>query len=152
MSSDISIHDDAWLNLAELPERTRRAIEATLAEVNLAEATVSISFVSDSTIAALNRQWRGKAKPTNVLSFPAVDSVGASPRFLGDVILASNIIRQEAAEQNKSWIDHTTHLIIHGIMHLIGHDHENDEDAAKMEALEVRIMVQLGLANPYDIE
>jgi probable rRNA maturation factor len=72
------------------------------------------------------------------------------PVFLGDVILASGVTRVEAQEQGKSWEDHTTHLILHGVLHLAGHDHETEDEAAVMEALEIRAMAALGLANPYE--
>jgi probable rRNA maturation factor len=100
----------------------------------------------------LNRQYRGKDKPTNVLSFAALDA-GSPPRdmpwHLGDVVLALGVLRQEARQQKKAIDDHLTHLVIHGVLHLLGYDHEDDAEAEEMEGLEVAALKRLGIANPY---
>ena len=100
----------------------------------------------------LNRTWRGKDKPTNVLSFPAADDAApkSAPALLGDVIIAGGVTADEAAAQGKRLSAHLTHLVVHGVLHLLGHDHERDADARRMEALEVRILRGLGVANPYE--
>ncbi len=99
----------------------------------------------DAQVRALNRDYRGKDKPTNVLSFPMPEDSG----LLGDVVLARETLEREAAEQGKTFADHLTHLVVHGVLHLYGFDHQNDTDAADMEAREVRALAQLGIDNPY---
>ncbi len=101
----------------------------------------------------LNRTWRGKDKPTNVLSFPAADGEARpkdAPRLLGDVVLAGGVVAAEAEAQGKRLSAHLAHLVVHGVLHLLGHDHERDRDAKRMEALEIRILRTLGVANPYE--
>lgn len=152
MDPDIEIQDEAWNAVQNLEALAKRAVAQVLGMVNMPEAQVALNFADDETLASLNAQWRGKLKPTNVLSFPAGPGMTPpdEPPFLGDIILASGVTRIEAQEQGKSWEDHTTHLIIHGLLHLAGHDHETQDEAAVMEALEIRAMAALGLANPYE--
>lgn len=137
-----------------------KAVEA-LAKVapELANARLSASllFTSDETIHALNREWRDRDKPTNVLSFPMVEqeellSLGQEgpPVLLGDIALAHQTCAREAAEKGASIEDHAAHLIIHGLLHLAGHDHEiSSQDADAMEALEIKALAILGIADPY---
>lgn len=106
---------------------------------------LSIALSDDAQVRALNRDYRGKDKPTNVLSFPMPEDSG----LLGDVVLARETLEREAAEQGKTFADHLTHLVVHGVLHLYGFDHQNDTDAADMEAREVRALAQLGIDNPY---
>ena len=152
MDPDIEIQDEAWNAVQNLEALAKRAVAQGLGMVNMPEAQVALNFADDETLASLNALWRGKLKPTNVLSFPAGPGMTPpdEPPFLGDIILASGVTRIEAQEQGKSWEDHTTHLIIHGLLHLAGHDHETQDEAAVMEALEIRAMAALGLANPYE--
>lgn len=120
-------------------------------------AEVSIVLADDVFVQDLNRQYRGRDKATNVLSFPATPGDGeheppvlsAAPRMLGDVILAFETIAAEAAEQDKTLADHLCHLVVHGMLHLLGYDHEQDEAADKMEALEIRILSGLDIDDPY---
>jgi phosphate starvation-inducible protein PhoH and related proteins len=102
-------------------------------------------FTSDEAVKVLNAQWRGKDSPTNVLSFPAPDTAGT----LGDIALAYETCAREADEQGKSLKDHATHLLVHGLLHLLGYDHEADDDAAEMEGLEKDILAHLGVSDPY---
>ncbi len=114
---------------------------------------VSVALTDDAALQALNKAWRGKDRPTNVLSFPAEmpdlppGALQATP--LGDIALAAETVQREAREQDKSFDDHLTHLTVHGLLHLLGYDHETTDDAAEMEALEIEILARLGVADPY---
>ncbi len=113
-------------------------------------AELSILLTGDAGMRALNRDWRGQDKPTNVLSFPAAppDRIAASPA-LGDIALAYETLAREASEQGKTFDAHLAHLVIHGLYHLLGDDHETDAEAEAMEARETAALARLGLANPY---
>jgi len=106
-------------------------------------------LVDDARQRALNREWRRRDAATNVLSFPDGTALPGGGRLLGDVVLALETCRREAAEQGKSLADHAGHLVVHGVLHLLGHDHESEAEAAAMEALEVRLLAGLGIADPY---
>jgi probable rRNA maturation factor len=110
---------------------------------------MALQVVSASRMRMLNRRYRGKDKPTNVLSFPALPAPGVRPRPLGDVLICPAVLRREARTQGKSERAHWAHLVVHGTLHLVGYDHEGDFDAARMERREVAILKRLGFANPY---
>jgi probable rRNA maturation factor len=115
---------------------------------------VAISFISDNEMQTLNAQYRGKDKPTNVLSFPMIEDFSDLKRWpepleLGDIVLAYETTSQEAFDEGKSLSDHTSHLLIHGLLHLFGYDHMTKKDAKEMEGLEVAILAELGIENPY---
>jgi len=117
-------------------------------------ATACIAFAADADVRTLNAQFRGKDKPTNVLSFPAqappLDMLALDElRPLGDVVLASETVAMEARELGIPWSHHVQHLVVHGVLHLLGHDHEADGEAEIMEALETRILADLGVPDPY---
>ena len=116
------------------------------------ECTVTLSH--DAKIQILNKHYRSKDKPTNVLSFPMFDRLSDIPSDagyipLGDIIIAFETIKREAIEQNKTLTDHFTHMLVHGFLHLLGYDHMNDKDAKSMESLEIKILKKLGINNPY---
>jgi probable rRNA maturation factor len=115
------------------------------------QTELSLVFADDETIQGINAEWRGKDKPTNVLSFPAYPlTPGKMPGpMLGDIIIARETVEREAVELDKSFEDHLTHLMVHGFLHLFGYDHIETDDAEEMEALETRILAQLGLSDPY---
>jgi probable rRNA maturation factor len=148
---DVDLVCDAgeWLALEQITLAVQHAADAVAAWPGLVRsaATVSIALSSDAEVAALNAQFRGKAKPTNVLSFPA--GSGAPAGFLGDLILAEETISREAADQGTPLTHHVQHLVVHGVLHLLGFDHETAVDAERMEALEISILAELGIANPY---
>ena len=149
MNLDIEIEHEGWQAIAGLEELARRAAAAVL--VDDARA-VTLLFSDDSEIRVLNREWRGQDKPTNVLSFPSAADMalpaGEAPP-LGDIILAYETVAREAAEQNKTFADHTALLIVHGILHLLGYDHMEDTEAEEMEARERTILATLGITDPY---
>ncbi len=113
-------------------------------------AEVAVSLADDARVQEANRAFRGKDAPTNVLSFPAAppERIGASP-FLGDVILAYETVEKEAAAEGKTIGDHLAHLVVHGVLHLIGYDHMTDDEAERMERLETAILASLAIADPY---
>jgi probable rRNA maturation factor len=121
---------------------------AAAAAAESKEGAVSLLLGDDHAIQALNRDFRGKDAPTNVLSFPP-SVLGAEPNFLGDIALAAETIVQEAEFQGKSFDNHAAHLVVHGFLHLLGYDHENDADAVKMESREREILASLGIDDPY---
>ena len=157
--------DDEWDSSRSWDELARSAAEAALAESAFPQLAtidraveISVRLTGDREVRALNAEWRGKDKPTNVLSFPMADQAAlqttnvAGPEvLLGDIILARGICAAEAAEKGVSIDQHAAHLIVHGTLHLLGYDHHEDRDAADMEAREVRALARLGIANPYQV-
>jgi len=113
-------------------------------------AELSIVLTDDAEQRQLNREWRGIDKPTNVLSFPQIEPFGPVSGILGDIVLACETLEREAAELQKPFADHFTHLVVHGFLHILGYDHLNDGDALQMEGLETQILATLGIPDPYD--
>ena len=113
---------------------------------------VTIRIVGSDESQALNHQYRGKNKPTNVLSFPFEAPAGITVPLAGDLVICAPVVEVEAREQQKSIEAHWAHMVVHGMLHLQGYDHIEDEDAEAMEALEVRLLAKLGFGNPYDAE
>jgi probable rRNA maturation factor len=138
---------------AEAEELARRAVEAALAtapEAPAGDVEVSVLLADDAALARLNQAWRGKGEPTNVLSFPASPPPGTpGPRPLGDIALALETLSREAQAENKRFSDHLLHLVVHGTLHLLGYDHETEDEAERMEALETAALVRLDVADPY---
>jgi probable rRNA maturation factor len=122
----------------------RRAAALALAENGKRRRSLTILLTNDARLKALNAQFRGKNRVTNVLSFPSAD-----PAYLGDVALAYGLVAREARQQGKKFPAHAAHLAAHGVLHLVGHDHENPAEALVMEGLERRILARLKLADPY---
>ena len=136
----------------------RRAANAALTTAGPRRAVdVSILLTNDSALRKLNAVFRGKDKPTNVLSFPAESDDGrppgakGQPRALGDIAIALGVLTREAKAEGKTLTAHLSHLVVHGVLHLLGYDHERDEDALTMERLEKRILARLGISDPYAI-
>ena len=150
---DVEIEAGGWSEITGVEWLAQRAAEAAVAAARLGqeeELEATLLLTDDAAVRELNRQWRGQDKPTNVLSFPAdMKSPPGEPRHLGDIALAYETLAREAAAENKSLPNHMTHLVIHGILHLLGHDHESDAEAAEMERAEVTALEALGIADPY---
>jgi probable rRNA maturation factor len=151
---DILVEAGDWLDEAGLARIARRALDGVLAEIGAdhhAHSELSVVFTDDAHIRTLNAGWRSKDKPTNVLSFPAFPAVDGKtlPPMLGDVVLAAETVAAEARAEGKPLVDHMTHLIVHGILHLIGYDHEIDAEAEMMEQAERRILASLAIPDPY---
>ena len=157
--------DEQWDSSRPWPQLARKAAEAAIAESefpDLADAAsaveISITLTGDEEVRALNAQWRGKDKPTNVLSFPMVDeldfsrtNVDGRELLLGDIILAHGVCAAEADGEGVTVEDHATHLMVHGTLHLLGYDHQDDVQACDMEARETRALARLGIADPYRV-
>lgn len=168
LTTDIAIRSKKWHNEPEIEQFVKKTcqnlIKLTELETILSKNSqieLSISLVADSQIKKLNKTHRNKDKATNVLSFCAINEEeihknglknvikGQNYLFLGDIVLAYDTIKKEAASQKKDFYNHLTHLILHSILHLIGYDHEEDKMAEQMEKLEVRILEKLNINNPY---
>lgn len=158
MTVDLIIEDDRW-EAAGLEALAAKACAATLARLGVDGAEISLLACDDARIAGLNAEFRGKATPTNVLSWPSEergpDEPGGTPHppedlELGDIAIAWDTCRREAEAAGRSFADHVCHLLVHGTLHLLGYDHIDDKDAALMEGLEVEILGKLGIADPYE--
>ena len=141
------IEADGWeAALGEAPDVLAKRVVRAAAAGEKSQGAVSVMFADDDAVRVLNKTWRGKDAATNVLSFPAPDGFG----MLGDIALALETITAEAAAQNKTVKAHASHLIAHGFLHLVGHDHEQDDAAEKMETREREILASLGIADPHE--
>ncbi len=151
---ELTIEAGGWPPEETLRALARRAVDAACAQLKLdVGSELSMLFTGDAQIRKLNVAWRGKDTPTNVLSFPASPMVaGDAPGpVLGDIVLAYETVVREAGAEGKPFEDHLAHLVIHGLLHLIGYDHESDDQAEVMEALERKILHDLAIADPYDV-
>jgi probable rRNA maturation factor len=154
--TEVLVVADCWLSEPDAEAVIQRAIAtaAEIADADVAEAELAVMLTDDAGIRTLNSNWRGNDKPTNVLSFPALQPAGAGrpddvPRMLGDIAIAYETTRKEADDEQIPFDHHLSHLAVHGFLHLIGYDHEKDGDAEAMETLEQEILAQLGIPNPY---
>jgi probable rRNA maturation factor len=157
--------DEEWDSSRSWDLLVRRAAEAAIAESAFPQLAtsgrlveVSVLLTGDEKVRELNAEYRGKDKPTNVLSFPMASAddlrqatVAGPELLLGDIILAHGVCVAEAADKGVSVEQHATHLIVHGTLHLLGYDHHDDAEAADMEDREVRALGRLGIANPYEV-
>jgi probable rRNA maturation factor len=172
VSLDILVEAGEWPDEVSLEARAERAVGAVLEELGFVERSsapsakrepgegvshpppceLSLVFTDDAHIQVLNAEWRGKDKPTNVLSFPAFPPEKGRtrlPPMLGDIVLAFETVQREAALEEKPVDHHLSHLLVHGLLHLLGYDHETEGEAEEMEALERRILARLAIGDPY---
>lgn len=154
--TDVLIVTDCWATEADAEAVIRRAVAAAAAmvEADTGDAELAVMLTDDAGIRALNKNWRGIDKPTNVLSFPAIQPPAGrepdgAPRMLGDIAIAYETVRREADDEDKPFAHHLSHLAVHGFLHLVGYDHEADGDADAMEALERDVLARLGIPDPY---
>jgi probable rRNA maturation factor len=154
--TEVLIVAGCWQNEPEAEAVIQRAIAAAAetADADVGDAELAVMLTDDAGIRTLNCNWRGIDKPTNVLSFPALQPTAASqpgdaPRMLGDIAIAYETMRKEADDEGKPFDHHLSHLAVHGFLHLIGYDHETDDQAEAMETLEQEILAQLGISDPY---
>ncbi|WP_041793665.1 rRNA maturation RNase YbeY [Pararhodospirillum photometricum] len=162
-TASLQVEDSAWGEaVPDVPVLLTRAIRAALlggdpAGLDLAEGTpldLSVVLCDDARIQALNREWRDKDAPTNVLSFAALDAEEPLPPpgavvLLGDVVIARETVLREALDQGIPVADHVFHLAVHGVLHLLGYDHQEDEEAVEMEGLETAILAEHGIQDPH---
>jgi len=150
-SIDILIESALWNGEPEYSTILRQAIAAAARKASSKPAELAIVLTDDSAIRALNRKWRGRDEPTNVLSFPAgsARAVTDQAAHLGDIVIAYETSAREASGERKSFAQHLAHLAVHGYLHLLGFDHETEAEAAAMEGLEAEILSQLGVANSH---
>jgi probable rRNA maturation factor len=141
------VDDPDWRRTRGLTARLRRAAEAALRASGFkGKSSLTVLLASDEKLRHLNRDFRAKDKATNVLSFPAAAN---DEGYRGDIAIAYGVTRREAEESGKRFADHASHLVVHGVLHLAGYDHERPSDAKLMEPLEVKILKRLGIADPY---
>ena len=159
---DVTIEaDPEWDSSTDWQALVRSAAASAIAESRFPQLAdtprateLFVRLTSDDEVHALNAKWRGKDQPTNVLSFPLAEAADLEAQdgpglLLGDVILAGGTCRSEAAEKSLPLETHATHLVVHGTLHLLGHDHQDDGSAADMEQREIRALARLGIADPY---
>jgi probable rRNA maturation factor len=138
------VEDAKWRSHRGMMTRLTKAAKAA-AQSSRLKGAFTILLADDKKLRALNHDFRGKDKPTNVLSFPGADA------YAGDIAIAYGVTRKEAKAASKTFADHATHLVVHGVLHLAGYDHERPKDAKIMEPLEVKILKRLGIADPYAV-
>jgi len=158
---EIAVQDPQWENLASIEKVVRESAFNTLRDAILPKVAVgrdlevSLVLANDDLLHVLNNEYREKDKPTNILTFASLDDadepITEGALNLGDVILSYDTIMKEAEDQGKFIADHVRHLVVHGVLHLLGYDHIEDEDATDMETLEIRILETMGVQNPYTI-
>ena len=155
---DVALQDPAWEDISGIESLVLTSVRTAMdnairpKKIEGKKLEISILLANDDLIHILNREYREKDKPTNILTFAALDSeepLGPDIVSLGDVVLSYQTIAREAKEQGIFLQDHITHLVVHGTLHLLGYDHKNEDDATNMETLEIRILEKLGVQNPY---
>ncbi len=143
---DIQLATDA----EGLPDRRQlqQWVDAALGESD-SDNEIVIRIVDEAESAELNQQYRHKSGPTNILSFPFEAPPGLDLELLGDLVVCAPVVAKEAEQQHKKLLDHWAHIVVHGVLHLLGYDHVDDKDAERMESLEIKLLQQLNIENPY---
>ena len=154
LTVEVSISDELTSDAGELsdddvPEPELLQSWAKAAYLGETPAVASLLVTTADEVQSLNKQYRNKDKPTNVLSFPMESPAEIDVSLLGDIVLCAPVIKQEAEQQSRSEVSHWAHMVVHGMLHLQGYDHIDNDDAEQMEKLEIEILSQLGFANPY---
>jgi len=144
---DVRVDSDRWKDARKVKSTVRRAVARAARTLSTTAAELAIVLTDDSAMRLLNRDWRGIDAATNVLSFPTKTAGGKT--HLGDIVLAFETISAEARAEHKPFAHHVAHLAVHGFLHLVGYDHEHDEDAAAMEQVEREILRSLAVPDPY---
>jgi probable rRNA maturation factor len=148
---DVVLESEDWSRILGAELIAHRAAAAALEDAGIGEGEVSVMLSGDAHIRELNKRFREKDQPTNVLSFPANSLTGEGARFFGDIALAYETLIREASAEGKSPEAHLTHLTVHGVLHLLGFDHGSERGAEKMENLETKILARLGFPDPYAV-
>ncbi len=146
---DMRVECEGWRDLGDPEAFAKRCYDAVAAELPVCDKPVCILLTDDDRVRKLNNNFLGKDRPTNVLSFPANDPAGPDQDYLGDIAMAYETCAQEADLTGTPIASHSAHLLVHGMLHLLGYDHERDADADIMEAMEIRILSRLGVRDPY---
>jgi probable rRNA maturation factor len=148
---DVIVQSARWRKAPKAGTVIKRAIQAAAEAASTPRAELAIVLSDDSAVRALNRRWRGQNAPTDVLSFPAAapgKRRSASP-YIGDIVIAYQTTAREAVAEGKPFEHHLAHLAVHGFLHLLGYDHDNDRDAQEMERLESRVLARIAVPDPY---
>lgn len=155
ISVPINIAENHWKTLEGLDAKIEKSVAEACrvcAQDKTRDIEVSVLLTNDEAVQELNKKYRDKDTPTNVLSFPGIcNNEEIGPILLGDIILSYETILKESERDNKSLMDHVTHLVVHGVLHLCGYDHEEEETAREMEMIEISILKEFGIKNPYGL-
>ncbi len=146
---DVLQNDPAWQDVPDAQSWAQVALNKAADHLGVEAGEVSIVLCGDAEISELNRQWRGQNKATNVLSFPLPEHSGEGAQMLGDIIISLQTTLREANDEAKPFRDHFSHLVVHGFLHLMGYDHETEEEAEEMETEERKILFDLEIPDPY---
>jgi probable rRNA maturation factor len=149
LSVDVLVQSPKWEKHRGVAAAVRKAINAAADEISSPAGEVAVVLTNDAAIRKLNKQWRKLDKPTNVLSFPATSSAVKKNAALGDIVIAYETLARESRDEDKKFAHHLSHLAVHGFLHLMGYDHQNDSDADAMEGLERAILARLRMPDPY---
>ena len=146
---DVLAESPLWEKQPQAVPVVERAIAAAAEATDAPLGEVVVMLADDETVRSLNRDWRKIDKPTNVLSFPAAQTPGIEPLMLGDIVIAYETLTRECEAEDRVFLHHLAHLAVHGFLHLLGYDHQNDSDAEAMEQLETAILARLDMPDPY---
>jgi len=149
LSVDVLVQSPQWKAQRGAIAAVRKAINAAADQISAPGGDIAVVLTNDAAIRKLNKQWRGIDKPTNVLSFPAPQGGTMRGPALGDIVIAYETLARESRDEGKAPVHHLSHLAVHGFLHLMGYDHQNDSDAEAMEALERAVMARLRVPDPY---